>query len=304
VRALHWAAAYARLILVLGLLAGLTLQGLAAALKPWIPQMVAVLLFLTAFRIGARAAFGNLGNLRRTAWLVLILQVAIPLTALALLHVLGWAETLAGMAVMFALSAPSISGAANFTIIAGRDPAPALRLLVLGTALFPLTVLPILWLLPGLDETQALSAVLGLVAVILGAAGAGFAARLLILPDPDVRQTRALDGLAAIVLAVIVIGLMSALGPALRETPRAVGFWLALVFAVNFGMQGITLAVLRWQGRDDEAVPISIVAGNRNVALFLVALPAGITDPLPLPPASMSKLMTLNMLFEALATAA
>lgn len=265
---------------MLGLLAGLALPGLAAILRPWLPHLVAGLLCLTAFRVGARAAFGGLGQLRRTVILVLVLQLAVPLAALGLLSALGRAATLPGLAVILALSAPAISGAANFAIIAGRDPAPAMRLQVVGTAAFPMTVLPLLWLMPGLGGAEALRAVGGLIAVILGAAGAGFAARAVVLPAPSPAQLRALDGAAALALAVIVVGLMSALGPALRTDPAEVARWLGLVFALNYGMQLGTLVTLRLQGRADEAVPVSIVAGNRNVALFLVALPAGITDPL------------------------
>ena len=53
--------------------------------------------------------------------------------------------------------------------------------------------------------------------------------------------------------------------------------WLALAFALNFGMQILAHTVLA----DTIArVPVAIIAGNRNVALFLVALPSDITDPL------------------------
>lgn len=49
-------AGHGQVALVLGLLAGFLLKDLAAALKPWLPEMVAGLLFLTAFRIGAPRA--------------------------------------------------------------------------------------------------------------------------------------------------------------------------------------------------------------------------------------------------------
>ena len=56
--ALAFVARHGRAALVLGLVAGLLLPDLARLLRPWLPQMVAGLLFLTAFRIGARAALG------------------------------------------------------------------------------------------------------------------------------------------------------------------------------------------------------------------------------------------------------
>jgi len=70
-----------------------------------------------------------------------------------------------------------------------------------------------------------------------------------------------------------VIGLMSALGPALRTSPQEVLFWLAVAFGANFGLQVATYLVLRAIGDDRRAAPVGIAAGNRNIALFLVALP-------------------------------
>jgi hypothetical protein len=80
-------------------------------------------------------------------------------------------------------------------------------------------------------------------------------------------------------MAVLVVGLMSAVGPALRSDPTALALNLAVAFAANFGLQIGTFLILR--RRDPaNAAPLAIVAGNRNIALFLTALPSTITDPL------------------------
>jgi hypothetical protein len=59
-----FAGRHGRFCLVAGLLAGLLLPELAAVLRPWLPEFVAALLFITALRIGPRAALGNLRDLR------------------------------------------------------------------------------------------------------------------------------------------------------------------------------------------------------------------------------------------------
>jgi len=56
-------------------------------------------------------------------------------------------------------------------------------------------------------------------------------------------------------------------------------WWLGLAFALNFGMQVLSLVLHRATGRNGRSVPVSVIAGNRNIALFLVALPASVTDP-------------------------
>ena len=83
--------------------------------------------------------------------------------------------------------------------------------------------------------------------------------------------------MAAILLGVVVIGLMSALGPALADAPLSVAAWLVAVVAVNFGLQIGAAAVF---GPRSDMPGYAIAAGNRNIALFLVALPPETTDPL------------------------
>ena len=259
---------------MLGLVAGLTLPGLAAAIRPWLPHLVAALLCVSAMRIGLRALLGSLDDLGRTIRAILVLQLALPLIGLALVLALGVSDHPLAIALLLMLSAPSISGSPNFTALMGHDPAPPMRLLILGTAVFPVTALATLWIVPGLgDFAQTFGIAARFAIVIALSVGAGFAIRRLFFARPSSDQIKALDGAGAILLAVMVVGLMAALGPALRETPAEVGFWLVVVLIANFGLQFTAF-------RSGAGVGTSVIAGNRNIALYLVALPAATTDPL------------------------
>jgi hypothetical protein len=177
-------------------------------------------------------------------------------------------------------AASPISGGPNLAILTGNDPAPALRQLVLGTALLPLTVIPVFWLAPALGSpAEILGSAARLLVIIFAAAAVAFLLRATIFRDPAPASLAALDGLSAILMAVLVVGLMSAVGPALRGDPAALALNLAVAFAANFGLQIGTFLILRRRDAAD-AVPLAIVAGNRNIALFLTALPSAITDPL------------------------
>jgi hypothetical protein len=279
-RALAFAARHGRAGLVLGLLAGLLLPGLAAALQPWLPQMVAGLLFLNAYRIGLRKAAGGLADGIGTLKAIALLQVALPLLALGIAALFGVAQTPAAVALILMLSAPSVTGSPNITALMGHAPEPAFRLLITGTALMPLTVIPVFLLAPGLGD---LGEVLRAAGRLIGAIGltvaAAFLLRRLTLPQMREDQARAIDGLTVIALAVILVGLMAALGPALRMDPLLVLQWLCFALIANLGLQVLVFTVLRRRAASG-AVPVSVVAGNRNFALFLIALPAATTDPL------------------------
>ena len=227
--------------------------------------MVAGLLVLSALRIGPRAALSvDFGRALRP---VLILQFAAPLVLLAVLYATSTHATAPGLAALLALSAPTITGAPNMSIMFGHDPTPAMRILILGTALFPLTALPALAILPDVEPLAALR----LTAVILGAVAMGFALRAFLLPAPSQETIRRLDGLGVIALALIVIGLMAAVTPALATDPLRFAAWLALAFLICFGMQVLARPL---------GSPAALAAGNRNIALWLVALPPDTVAPL------------------------
>jgi hypothetical protein len=73
---------------------------------------------------------------------------------------------------------------------------------------------------------------------------------------------------------------MAPLNTALRETPALVALWALLAFTISYGLQAITLFALRTTALRPVAGPLAIGAGNRNIALFLVALPPEIIAPL------------------------
>ena len=193
----------------------------------------------------------------------------------------GWIASPIAISVVLMLSASSISGSPNLTILTGHDPAPALRLLILGTAMLPFTVLAPFWLLPELGSAGEVLGAAGRLLAVIGFAGAAaMLIRGFLLRDPGVEIVRAIDGVSAIAMAVVVVGLMSAVGPAILETPGRFLIWLVAACAANFGMQIAAATLLRRTSLRKDRAAYGIVAGNRNIALFLAALPASVTDPL------------------------
>lgn len=276
IRALAGIAGYGRACLVLGLIAGLALPNVAVALKPYLPALVALLLFLTAFRVSAPRALSGVSGGAGVLAQVLVLQLALPMSFLAILLLTGIEISPFLLAVALMLSAPSVTGAPNFAIMNNKDPVPAMRILVMGTALFPLLVLPVFWLLPQLGGTEGMRASVILVVVILASVGAGFGMRHIAGDRIGSNEEKAIDGVNAIALAVIVVGLMSALGPLLRTDPVQLLGWMVAVFCVNIGLQVFAFYTYRGSAR----IAMSMIAGNRNVALFLIALPEHVIEPL------------------------
>lgn len=265
---------HARLCLIVGLAAGLLLPTLAQAITPWLPQMVAALLTVTALRIGHTAARGAASDLRWGLGAVAVLQLGVPLACLGALTLAGFAQTPAALALVLATSAPAISGSTNLALLLGLDAGRMMQIMVLGTAAFPITVLPILMLSPQIgtfaDVFQSASLVL---LVILCATALGFGLRATFYASPTKVQIQTLDGASVLAFSVIVIALMAPLNHALRADPLQVALWAVLAFSISYGLQAATLLALRRTALRPVAGPLAIGAGNRNIALFLVALP-------------------------------
>jgi hypothetical protein len=271
----------ARLCLILGLAAGLGFPGLAAAMQPWLPEMVAGLLAVTALRIGHRAAMGALSDLRWGLGSVAVLQLALPVMLFGICWLAGLAGSPVTLALVLATAAPAITGSSNLALLLGQDAGRMMQIMVLGTATFPLTVMPVLFLMPQLGPASGvIAAALVLLCVITGATALGFALRAVIFPQPTPGQIKSLDGLSVLAFSAIVIGLMAALNPALRDQPHSVAIWALLAFAISYLAQIVTYTVLRRSRLRILAGPLAIGAGNRNIALFLVALPEEVLAPL------------------------
>ena len=278
---LHLISRHSRACLLAGLAAGLLLPTLAAAMAPYLPAMVAALLTITALRIGHNAARGASRDLRWGLGAVMILQLAVPLACLGILTLGGWAGTPAALAIILATSAPAISGSTNLALLLGLDAGRMMQIMVLGTAAFPVTVLPILMLSPQIGALPDVISSAGIVLlVILVATAIGFSVRAAFYPDPSPSQIKTLDGASVLAFCIIVIALMAPLNAAIREAPMQVALWALFAFAISYGLQAATLLALRRTALRPVAGPLAIGAGNRNIALFLVALPPETVAPL------------------------
>ena len=283
ITALQWFAQQGRHVLMaglaLGILAGLLLPDLVHMLQVIIAPVVVTLLFLAFLRLGPGGVRAGVQGWRGGVLAVLALQLALPLVA-ALGFRLLEVDSVLALGVVLVLAAAPITGSPNLAILSGVSAPTALRQLVLGTLLLPATVLPVFLLVPGLGAARE---VMGIVAQLLGvivlacALGLWLRARGIVRATPG--SLAAIDASATLLLGVIVIALMGAVGPALLSggTVWAV---LALVLALGFGLQLVTILLARGRLPDPQAAALGQVAGNRNIALFLGVLPPALANDL------------------------
>lgn len=268
-------------VLVAGLCVGLALPGLAEAMRPWLPVLVLGLLFISVLRIPPRALLGTLPDLPKVLGTALALQLAAPLCLLVLALATGTEASATALALTLMLAAPSIMGSPNISMMLDAAPDHAMRLMVAGTALMPLTIIPIFWLSPALGDMASVRATaLTLVTSIGITAAIAIATRQTLLRRPSPTQKKRLEGASALALAIFVVGLMPQVSTVAISDPLKVLYWAAVAFGANFGAQAVVWAVTRKRLARDRALPLALISGNRNVALFLVSLPPEVTAPI------------------------
>lgn len=260
------------------------LPSAAEPMRAAIPWCIGALLFLAVLRIFPdTTAIASALSARQwfdTGKLVIVTQVLLPVLVFLTGTALG-VPTVWVLAATLVCAAPPISGSPNLVLLLRGDGQLAMRWLMLGTAVLPLTCLPVLLLLfPGQSISIMFRPSLVLLALIVGSV----LLALLVLRFLHARSispsTESLDGLSAIVLALMVIGLMSAVH---HPETRLVDILAMLLLAtgVNAGLQclGVVVAKALNQNRV-RTTTYGVVSGNRNIALYLTALPAVQTEPL------------------------
>ena len=284
--ALAFCGRHGRWVLPAGLLAGFLLPALAAPMRMAIPYLIAVLLFIAWLRIAdSEGADGGLWN--RLAFFndmklttgVLLAQLVLPLVLYLILGLTGIPPLWCMAAVLVAAAAP-VSGGPNLVLLMGGDASLALRWLTAGTLLMPLTSIPVLaLLLPGESAFAVLLPIVKLLVIITVAMLAAFAVQKYgsdrAMRTPRFQQV--LDGIAAILLALMVIGLMSAVHHP-TSTVAVIGKMLLVAITINVGLQLLGIAFAHFLRR--HVVSFGVLNGNRNIALFLAALPISVTEPL------------------------
>jgi ACR3 family arsenite transporter len=278
--ALGWIGRHGQWMLVAGLAAGIAFPAAAKSLREWLMPLIGVILFLSMLRVTPAQAAKALSHARREVPLILALQLAMPLMIAAFFHLVGIKGALAEVLILMAAAAPMASGA-GIAVLTGVDALTALRLLLWGTLLLPLTSIVPLQIVFADQSLSVAGPVLRLLAIIAAAGGAAMLARVFLWPTLEGRRLKALDGFAALFLAAFVVSLMDAIQPMLLDRPGQVAMLLAAAFLASFGLQfGVDIVLrplLARSGRDVRGA-VALMAGSRNLGLFLAALPPASMD--------------------------
>lgn len=270
--ALGWIGRQSSPLFFVAVFAGVLLPPLARLLQPLL--LPAILLpFVVAL---VRLDLAALGRRARRPWLALGLVlwslVGCPFLVALVLQSLPLDPDIAALLVTTAACAPLMASGA-LALLLGLDVALALLVVVPATALVPFTVPPLALGLAGIAiDLPAAALALRLALMVLGSAALAALVRRWLGPERLVTARPGLDGLAVLGFVVFAVGVMDGFTMTALARPALVGGIVVAVFALNLGLQAITVLALLPFLPLRTALTAGLVAGNNNLGLILAAV--------------------------------
>lgn len=276
-RLLEWSALRGATLLAASIFLGLFVPPLAALFRDLITPGVFCLMVLVLLRVDPVQVLAYLRRPLLVMALLAWLLVAVPLLAFAVTRALGLDGPLATGLVVVATGCAATSSPA-FARLVGLDGEIALVVALLSTLLIPFTAPPL---------------ALGLMGIDLGISIQGLMLRLLLLvglplvisvvirrlagPARLAHWGRAVDGAVVLLVVAYGFGVMDGVLAQMLEQPGFILAGIAMAFGGTLAMNVATALAFMGAGQR-IALSAGLLAGNRNMALYIAVLPAT-TDP-------------------------
>lgn len=266
----------ARWALAIGAVAALFTGPISGALRPLLPVFLVVLYGLAFMRIDPvavlRDALRPAAAIRNLA-ICAAMMIAAPVILFAAAMALTASPEIVSSLVYLGVS-PSIASAAALAFFMRADAALALQVTVLSGFLAPLLgPLIATALLGAAAPVDAATLSLRLGAILGVAITLALILRRALTPQRIDRHAGVMDGLASLTLILFLIPLFDGVGAQILAAPTLALGVLALVSIANVGFQVISAHLAKRWLDNPQASALGVLMGNRNVSLYVAALP-------------------------------
>ena len=276
-RFLEWSARQGGSLLAVGIFAGLFIPPLAAVFRDVVTITVAGLMTLVLLRVDPAQVVAYLRRPVLVAGLTVWLLLAMPVITYAIAAAAGLDGPLGAALVISATGCAATSSPA-FARLVGLDGEISLVVAVVTTLLVPFTAPPLALGLMGIDLAISLPGLMARLGLVVGLPLLISIAIRRIVAEPTLRRFGpAVDGAVVWLVVLYGFGVMDGMLARLLAEPSFVLGGLALAFAGNLGMNLLTAVAFLPAGRR-LALAGGLLAGNRNMALYLAVLPAATDD--------------------------
>jgi BASS family bile acid:Na+ symporter len=274
VRFLAFAGRHATAFMAVGVLLGLVVPPLASVARPLLVPTLLIPLALALVRLdwSAAAAWRNRPGV--VALLLVWVLAVSPLLVWLLTRALSAAafpEPLSQALVLMAASSPIVSNVA-IALLLGLDAPLAVVVVLMGTALVPLTLPVAAETLVGMSLHMPVVELMGRLVALVGSAFAAAWVVRRIVPARKIDANRELiDGLTVLNMLVFGLAIMDGVTAYAIERPGYVALAIVAAYAFNVLLQVAGGLAFRSLGTT-RALTVALLSGNCNMGLVLVAL--------------------------------
>jgi len=276
-RFLEWSALRGAALLAASIFAGLFIPPLAAAFRDVITPVVFILMVLVLLRVDPGQVIAYLRRPLLVAALLAWLMIATPLIAFVLTRAVGLEGPLATGLIIVATGCAATSSPA-FARMVGLDGEIAVVVAVLSILLIPLTAPPLALGLLGIDLAISMTGLMLRLGLVVGLPLLlSIAIRHWAGPKRLDHWGRAVDGAVVLLVVFYGFGVMDGVLARMLAEPAFIATGIAMAFGGMLAMNAITALAFAGFGQK-IALSAGLLAGNRNMALYLAVLPEA-TDP-------------------------
>jgi BASS family bile acid:Na+ symporter len=272
-RFLEWSALRGAALLAGSIFLGLFVPPLASAARGAITPIVFLLMVLVLLRVDPAQVIAYLRRPLLVAALLVWLLVASPIIFWALFRLFGITHPFAAGLVIVATGCAATSSPA-FARLVGLDGEIALVVAMLSTLILPFTAPPLALGLLGIDLAISISGLMLRLVLLVGVPLLiSLALRRLMGRAMLDRWGRAVDGAVVLLVVLYGFGVMDGVLARLIAAPALVLSGILAAFAGSLAMNAMTALAFAGFGQW-VALSAGLMAGNRNMALYLAVIPA------------------------------
>jgi BASS family bile acid:Na+ symporter len=272
----------APLVLVGGVVLGLMLPGLGNIIGVMLPLLVVMLLSVAMMRVDVAQVLLHLRRPFRLAILLIIFMAVMPFGVHLLAGFFNLPPAL-HMGLVLLVCAPPLSATASMAALLKLDDALVLNVMVVGTLIVPLSA-PALAasMFENAIDLDAGSMFIRLALAIGLSLVAAYVLRRVIGRQRIERNFEVLDGISSLLMVIFAVVVMNGIVVTQSQGLSQIAYVLGIVLLVNWGIHGLSLLNfwifrnLRKATFTAQDGAISLMAGNRNMALIMAVLPADI----------------------------
>jgi BASS family bile acid:Na+ symporter len=267
---LKWAGQNGAVIVIAGVVTGLSIPFLAELARPYLAVAIFVFTFGSFLKFDSASLGSELTNLRRNALMVLWATFGIPLIIIFLILIARPGAELAQGLLFWAL-VPVSPACVAFAAILRLNIPIALLATVLGTAASPFYIPALAALFGGYSlDIDPVQTCLKLVLLVGGAFLASVAAKR--LANKFIRENpEAITGIAVLAMFLAGMGSMRGMQAHLLAQPASSFEFVLLAYLLLFGAE-ILGTLLFWRYGRTEALTAGLISGTRSITLAWVVL--------------------------------